>query len=134
MNVLVVGKFHAESTPPDLEDALIAMGHTPIRFTFPQPSISQHSFLNKVYKVKNTLNVFYQKTQYYEKKILKRLERTLSNQQFDFILVNRDFFTPRQVKYVKQLTNAPIAFWFTDHIGQLNKMMFLNAPYDFSFF
>ena len=134
MKVLLAGKFHAESTPCDLEDAFITLHHQVIRFEFEQPSISSKPFLNKVYKVKNTLSALYKKTGFYENQRIKKLKTILSRYTIDFILVNRDFFTPKQIQFIKTQTKAPIAFWFTDHIGRLDKMMFLNAPYDFLFF
>jgi spore maturation protein CgeB len=135
MNILVVGKFYAESFACHIAETLSDMGYTVGRF---EPGISYGKpgtrWSHYWRQVKSVFHEIYTRLPQYQQQQTQQLLRAAMHCQPDLILSCHDFLTPAQVELVKRATSAKVAMWFPDAIVNFHRAMFLMAPYDAIFF
>jgi len=68
------------------------------------------------------------------KRFVDRLMTAARARPIDLTLVCHDFLRPNEVRRIKDVTGAPAALWYPDHIGNFGRSWFLNADYDALFF
>ena len=134
MNIIVVGQFYNEAFAQHISETLTAMGHN-VHNLEAKRSFSKFSTRSYYYrKLSNVMTDLYSKSPFFEKYLLKRIERVLSKAQYDLIIACHDYLTYNQLQAIRKLSNCKICLWFPDAISNFGKAMFVNAEYDYYFF
>ena len=135
MNILVIGKFYPEAFARHIAETLEDIGHTTIKYDIgPKGYTGNSIFMKRMNQVKGVLYSNLTSLKYFQIVDNSSFKKILARQKVDLTIVTHDFLFPSQVKYLKELSKAPIVLWHPDAISNLGKYYFLNAKYDFLFF
>ena len=135
MNIAVIGKFHTEGAALHIEETLLDMGHSVIRFD-PEVQFMQYDFLGQ--KIKNINKTLYQQVFHKIPSIRNvksnELYKIYKNNEVELTIVLHDFLTKQEIEHIKKINTSPIALWFPDAVSNFQKAMFFVAGYDHLFF
>lgn len=135
MNILIVAKFYRESFATHISETLKNMGHKTIELEIGFKTKSETSVLNKRYdQLKGTVYSLSQNFEFFRKTIRNKIEKLTSGFAIDLVISCHDFLNYNDIQFLKSKLKAPVILWFPDAISGFNKMMFLNAGYDYLFF
>ncbi|MBK8515221.1 MAG: glycosyltransferase [Saprospiraceae bacterium] len=129
MKVLIIGYNEQESFGLHIKEGLHELGHDCDLFDLRVTSqiIRSNKLLNKLYDL-------YRLTEAGEENICQRIIIKIKEYLPDIILTTHDFLTPKQLKDIKNESNALLMMWFPDHIGNFGRAFFINGQYDYLFF
>ena len=135
MNILIIGKFSADQFGYHISDTLRDMGHQTIEF---EPTLKykyySSTLLRRIDQISNSLANEFINIEAFRSIRKKRLNKILTENKIDFIIVTHDFLYPDETKLLKDMTKSPLILWFPDAIINFNKAMFIVSGYDFLFF
>jgi spore maturation protein CgeB len=135
MNIAIIGKYYTEGSALHIEETLLEMGHTVVRFD-PEIQFMQYDFLGQ--RIKNLNKTLYQEVFHKIPAIRNIKSRKLfeiyKNNKVDFTLVLHDYLTKEEIDKIKIINKSPIVIWFPDPISNFQKAMFFIAGYDHLFF
>jgi spore maturation protein CgeB len=118
-----------------IAETIEALGYRVVRFETTFRADSEASKLRKrVEAVRTRVADLTSGLPLMRERFSKALASTARSEAIGLTLVTHDYLDPNQIELVRNLTGAPIAMWFPDHIGRFGRAWFLNGPYDGLFF
>ena len=134
-HVLVIGQFYTDSVASHIAETLGQMGYPTVRFEPAFPIDGTTTGLRKhVAKAVRRIEDLTQGLPLMRSRFAGRLRDAARSANIGLTLVCHDYLQPNEVDELREITRAPVALWFPDHIGRFGRAWLLNACYDGLFF